>query len=77
MRKNIKKKIKYLLSKVKRFFEMENCKNPYVEYVKNYFVEDIRIGTEPLRLEWDRSKPEFKELLKSLKTSFKRFLSLS
>ncbi len=77
MRKNIKKKIRYLLSKIKRFFELKNWNNPYIRDIRDYFVEDVRIWTKPLRLEWNRSKPEFKELLKSLKTAFKRFLSLS
>ena len=77
MLKNIINKIKYLLSKVKKFFEIKHSNNPYLEYIKNYIIRDLKIATELLILEWNRSKPEWKKLLKWLKISFNRFLSLT
>jgi hypothetical protein len=74
---NIIKFIKLILKKIIFLLKKKNYIYNYLDAIKDYLVSDFEIATEPLRVEWNRSKPEFQELVKSLKISFKRFLSLS
>ncbi len=69
--------IKLILKKIIFLLKKKNYMYNYLDAIKDYLVSDFEIATEPLRVEWNRSKPEFQELVKSLKISFKRFLSLS